>query len=319
MHAAWPVTADDLKAAPCWFGADRVPGQPEVTEFKRRARWHQAQWRVGNGLPIGSHRRQGVTYENGSKIAYDPDHPPTDNFLSADILAMVRHRLANPERHQTLQVERLWADLLSSMPMCFNLFGEAAADPTRLAAAVDVLWPDHPGTATSLTFEWSPGRREESFLNNATAFDAAIHLDLDDGTKGIIGIETKYHEHIKAEAAPNVEKRMPRYQAVTEASGVFVPGWETAIVGTDLQQIWLDHLLVLAMLQQEPEQWSWGRFVLVHPAANPSVPAAAARYRELLADDATFEVRTIEDLLAPSTLHEPPTETAFRARYLWPA
>jgi hypothetical protein len=29
---------------------------------------------------------------------------------------------------QLIQQQRLWADLLSSQPMCFNLFGELAAD-----------------------------------------------------------------------------------------------------------------------------------------------------------------------------------------------
>lgn len=52
-----------------------------------------------------------------------------------------------------LDEERLWADLLSSMPMCFDLFGEAAGDPTRLRAAIDQLWPDHPGEPTELRSE----------------------------------------------------------------------------------------------------------------------------------------------------------------------
>ena len=318
MNDAWPVTNDELKAANCWFGADRVPGEPEVTEFKRRARWHQCHWRIAHELPIGSHRRGGSTWPNGSKIPYDPAHPLKDNFLSGDIVAMVEHRIENPQRHQTFDRQRLWSDLLSSMPMCFNLFGEAAADPERLQSAVAALWPALPGPAVGLTFEWSPGRRRpREFLNNATAFDAAIHLDLGDGTEGVIGIETKYHEHIQAEETPNGKTRMPRYRDVTEASGVFKPGWEQAIVGTALQQIWLDHLLVLSMPQHRSERWSWGRFVLVYPAANPSVRAAAERYREVLADDATFEVRTIQELLEPGVLHTPETATKFRDRYLW--
>lgn len=318
MNYEWPVTDDELKAANCWFGADRVPHDAEVTSFKRRARWHQCQWRIAHDLPIGSHRRGGSTWPNGSKIPYDPDHPLRDNFLSDGIVAMVEHRIANPQRHQTFDQQRLWSDLLSSMPMCFNLFGEAAADPARLHAAADALWPELPGPAAGFTFEWSPGRRRDGeFLNNATAFDAAIHLDLGDGSEGVIGIETKYHEHIQAEDAPSEKARMPRYREVAEESGVFKPGWEKSIIGTALQQIWLDHLLVLSMQQHPSGRWSWGRFVLVYPAANPSVRAAAKRYREVLADDTTFEVRTLEELLEPGVLHTPETATKFRDRYLW--
>ena len=166
-------------------------------------------------------------------------------------------------------------------------------------------------------FEWSPGRRDREYLRNRTAFDAAVLLDMDDDRQGVLGIETKYHEHIKRERAPSDTRRMPRYREVAERSGAFGVGWEQALAGTDLQQIWLDHLLVLAMLQHPSGRWVWGRYVLVYPAANPSVRDAAERYREVLTDDTTFEVRTIEELLEPGALHPPDTAAAFRGRYLW--
>ncbi len=87
---------------------------------------------------------------------------------------------------------------------------------------------------------------------------------------------------------------MARYEELTRRSGIFVDGWRDAIVRTELQQIWLDHLLVLSMLQHPSKRWTWGRFVLVYPAGNPSFAAAASRYRELLVDPTTFESRTIE-------------------------
>jgi hypothetical protein len=71
------------------------------------------------------------------------------------------------------------------------------------------------------------------------------------------------------------------------------------------------------MLQRDDDRWSWGRYVLVHPAANTSIARAGARYRELLLDDATFEVRTIESILGQHAFHPPDVEDRFRARYLW--
>ena len=52
----WPVTRDQLLDAGCLFGVDAVRGRRDVTEFKRRARWHQSQWRIAQDLPIGTHR-----------------------------------------------------------------------------------------------------------------------------------------------------------------------------------------------------------------------------------------------------------------------
>ena len=32
--------------------------------------------------------------------------------------------------------------------------------------------------------------------------------------------------------------------------------------------MWLEHLLLLSMLQHPSRTWSWGRYVVVHPAGN---------------------------------------------------
>jgi hypothetical protein len=163
-------------------------------------------------------------------------------------------------------------------------------------------------------FEHSPGRRDPAFLGNQSAFDAAFEIHGRDGSRGIVGVETKYHEHALAERPP---KPVPlaRYVEVTDRSGIFVEGWRERILGKDLQQIWLDHLLVLAMLQHPSRQWTWGRFVLVFPKANPSFSSVAARYRALLRDDATFEARALEELATPDVLGAE-VARAFAERYL---
>lgn len=201
--------------------------------------------------------------------------------------------------------------------MCFNLFGELHEDDDRLAATVDALWPDHAGVPGGLMFEWSPGRRDPLYLKNRSAFDVAILLSLANAERGVIGIETKYHEDIRRERAPDSETRLPRYREVTDRSGLFRAGWEAELIGTDLQQLWLDHLLVLSMLQHPSAGWAWGRFTIVYPARNPSVRDATARYRDVLTEDDTFEARTIEELLDAHVLHEAATADAFLARYLW--
>ncbi len=108
-------------------------------------------------------------------------------------------------------------------------------------------------------------------------------------------METKCHEHAKREPAPR-EAALARHIEVTERSALFADDWQAQVVSTELQQIWLDHLLVLSMMQHAREKRTWGRFVLVHPAASPSFARATARYRGVLRADETFEARTIESL-----------------------
>lgn len=304
-----------LEAMKCWFDADRVGHRPDITQFKRLARYRQAEWRERQGLPMGSHSRGGKTYDNGSKVAQFDEYR-CSNFLSPKICEAVEARLGATEPHETLDETRLRYDLLSSMPMCFNLLGELQGDPARTQRTVAKLWGLSASEPVDVRFEWSPGRRTSDYLNDRTAFDAALMIGSKDEPRTIIGIETKYHEHATSEAQPNEDTRLPRYREVAEDSGVFVSGWERRVVGTELQQVWRDHLLLLSMLQRGNE-WKSGKYVLVHPARNPAFAEVGERYREVLEDDRTFEVRTIEDLVGAGVLHSESTERKFRERYLW--
>jgi hypothetical protein len=306
----------DARASHCWFSIDRVPRDPRSTEWKRGARLRQARWREARGYPIGSHPYGGGAGATpvGSRLDLPFARSSGANFITEGALVAVRARLAAPEKHQTLMEDRLWADLLSSMPLCFNLFGDLAGDGSAARRAVEAWWPDAPNGAVSVRFEHSPGRREPVFLGNRSAFDVAFDLDTGDGTRGIVGVETKYHEHAVAEAPPKAAA-LTRYGQVTDRSGIFREGWRARLIGTDLQQIWLDHLLLLAMLQHSSQRWAWGKFVLAYPVGNRSFAAAVARYAEVLADASTFDARTIEDLLATPDALRPKHIEVFRDRY----
>jgi hypothetical protein len=207
-------------------------------------------------------------------------------FLTTAAHETAQARLAVTERHQMLDARRLWADLLSSMPLCFNLFGDLAVDAQLADRAVRMWWPDVPGRVSEVRFEHSPGRLDPAYLGNLSAFDAAVMLDLGDGTTGILGVETKYHEVVKRELPK--PQRLARYLEITARSGVFTAAAVDAVNGTDLLQLWLDHLLVLSMLQHPGGRWRWGRFVVVYPADNTNIGQACSRYRALRTADRTI-------------------------------
>jgi hypothetical protein len=109
--------------------------------------------------------------------------------------------------------------------------------------------------------------------------------------------------------------RLTRYREITETSGVFGPEAIGAVNGPDLIHIWLDHLLVLSMLQHPSRAWRWGRLVVVHPAGNTDFADACSRYRALLVDQSTFASATVEELLETGVLPSKTTAT-LRERYL---
>jgi hypothetical protein len=79
--------------------------------------------------------------------------------------------------------------------------------------------------------------------------------------------------------------------------------------------MWLEHLLLLSMLQHASGTWNWGRYVVVHPFGNSDFADACARYRGLLVDQSTFSSWTVEELLDGDVLPAQ-TATILRKRYI---
>ena len=91
--------------------------------------------------------------------------------------------------------------------------------------------------------------------------------------------------------------------------------WDRLHVRSDLWSPWLEHLLLLSMLQHPSGAWTWGRYVVVHPASNVEMADMCARYREFLANDATFGSISVETLVGERVLPAA-TVRAIRERYL---
>lgn len=310
-------TPAELRAANCWFPRVDRGGDKATTLFKRALRLRQHRWREQNRHPSGFEPYGGGAESTpvGSRLELEFARRTGANLLTAAARAAAKHRLSFCEPYQLLMEDRLFADLLSSMPMCFNLLADVANDGQRARAAMKALWPDAPDGDIIVRFEHSPGRRDELFLNNKSAFDVALEIDLGADKRAVVGIETKLHEHAKKEGKPK-PKALSRYREVAARAGIFVAGAEDAIVGTRLQQLWLDHLLVLSMLQHPSRKWTWGRFVLVFPEENPSFTSAAAAYRALLTDARTFETRSLRSFASTPELMDDASRAAFHDRYL---
>lgn len=247
------------------------------------------------------------------------------NFLAPEIVEAVKARIEDKQAHQTLGEDRLWCDLLSSMPMCFNLFGPLWSNPSLATAVTNRWFPDlcSPDAEVTVGFEWSPGRRLPELLGDRTAFDAVLHI-VDRGIRRLIGIETKYHEYPKAELVTSTRKGKqltrapnPRYLEVTRDANLFEDtDWLGQIWGAPVEQVWRDHLLALAC-QQHPDWPDEVRYVLVAPTANPAWKPLAAAYSAMLTESASpsFEYRSV-DALIEATADLLPHAAAFRHRYL---
>ena len=314
-----PLTREDLEAAFCCEADDQVPRRPVMTAFRREARYHQARWREANQHPIGTQPILPKPGENqarpvGSRLPLDYARQTGANFVTSAALDAARARTAYVEARQSFDHQRLWADLLSPAALSFNLFGDLAADLALADRAVHGWFPDAPGHVSEVRFAHSPGWFDPAYINSLRSFATVFILDRDDGSRGVVAVDVKYHERNKPET-PRPDN-VARYVEVAERSRVFAPGAiDTLRERGDLCVMWIEHLLLFSMLQHASGSWTWGRHLVVHPAGNSDIVDACARYRAMLADETTFATMTLEQLLVADTLPGP-TVTALRERYL---
>jgi len=118
------------------------------------------------------------------------------NFLTPEIFEYAKFRCRDKRSVETIDEFRLFNNMLSSQPMCFNLFVPLRLAVRRGKPFVDKVFRrvfPHLGIdrIINLEIEYIPVPVEE-YINDKTAFDAFVEYRTSDGEKGCIGIETKY-------------------------------------------------------------------------------------------------------------------------------
>lgn len=187
--------------------------------WQQRARLTQSLWRERQGIAVGLHRDVPL----GSRITPADGEPPTlAIYLSDPAKRKVEAAVAAARKNGALLSRpRLWVDLLSSQPLCFNLFGPLAEDLDLATAALRLMWP-HIGQVTEIKFEWSPGRGDERYTGNRSAFDVFVAYQ-NGKTRGFLGIEVKYHENLRGTAATDPKQRYPKIAEAATAAAVARP------------------------------------------------------------------------------------------------
>lgn len=257
-------------------------------EFQRRARLLQSIWRDEQGLPKGEHRGTPL----GSRLAMPQAKDRLDNYLTDTIRSVVGREVLGPKsKHKLYGQPRVFNDLLSSQPLCFNLFGELTEDLDLATRVFHQLLPHRVERVTGIEYEWSPGRGDERFTGDRSAFDVFVRYADPAGRDGFVGIEVKYHESLKDQPA----KLRPRYEAVADSSGTFKDEAREQLRAKPLQQIWRDHLLAESMLLADPG-WASGLFVFLYPEQNEACASAVNSYQRCLQKDDTFAAWTLEAL-----------------------
>jgi hypothetical protein len=308
------------------FPTERLPLVPEATlrahnvnepydtRFRACARLLQALVREQVRLPIGTYTNaRGRKRKLGSRLAPLPAAAGA-NFLTPDIARLAYRELAYREPGAIIDGERVWANMLSSMPLAFNLFGPLKLNPAAAERFVETLFPDLAGKVTHILFEHSPARGDETFTADGSAFDVFIGLHREDGTRTFLAIEIKYSEGL-VEPEP---RHRPRWDDLSVSSNLYRDPDDLALRKNPLQQLWREHMLAHALVANQ--LFDAGAFVLIGPKLNNDVQRGASTYARHLNPDpgpVSFVNLTLEDAAeALKAAGEPHIAQAFIDRYL---
>ncbi len=176
---------------------------------------------------------------------------PSLNFLAPSTFAHEILRYAKGRVYEvhgengTLDEHRLYHNMLSSMPLCFNLFVplhnrlDVAAEVLRAALGLEI------DEVTLIECEWAP--QPPVGLGDRTAFDAVIRYRHGE-VRHLLGIETKYTETFSPTeyARPGVDaeaERRKRYARVCDESGWFESDAPAVLWRSSTNQLWRNTML----------------------------------------------------------------------------
>jgi hypothetical protein len=204
--------------------------------------------------------------------------------------------------------------------MCFNVFGSLRASmPAFTTLFQRVLVPEI-GVASveDVVCEWSP-RPKRSFLDDNTAFDAAVWFTDADGRKCLLGVEAKYTDSFSERTYDDGQ-----YRTVTAECGWFVVEgtFDRLKKSKTSNQLWRNMLLAasLELPRAGKSRVDWAGVAVLCLATDNGAKKAQAELEPLLTDKGKDRLRivTLEDLVAKAAEIDDVSEWAeqFRRRYL---
>lgn len=288
-----------------------APELQATSDNKRVARYrlHQS-WYREHVLQVAPGERHGnrATLVGNTLDPAAVKADPTLNFVNdAAYRAALRRADEVQAEGGTLEVGRLFHNMMSSMTMCFNLFG-ALGETEGFIDIVQELFDPEAATIDEVICEITPTKA----LGDKTAFDAMIRYRDTEGNKRFIGIETKYTEPFSQKAYDT-----DRYREVTADSDWFIDGAADNLVGPATNQLWRG--LMLASLTEETEQ-ARGMYLVVSPADDASAIKVTAQVQQQMTDPGKLKFVCMEAIAQSASQQNDVASTSwvvgFGDRYL---
>ena len=193
----------------------------------------------------------------------------------------------------------LMANMLRSEHVPYNIFVPMMTDLVTASRCFSEILPHRDiKTIRKWLIEYAPNT-----INDKTAFDVYVEYETSKGEKGVIGIEVKYTEEgysVGNKEFAMMQDSQSAYSVTTRNSGCFINSDPMPFNNPDFIQLWRNHILGLAMLQQGKADYFDS--LTLYPSGNLHFHSSGnhigtiAAYEELLTDKgkSTFHGITYE-------------------------
>lgn len=231
-------------------------------------------------------------------------------FGDAEILAFVTARARQVKKERgSAEPDRLFHNMLSSMPMAFSLAAVLSSAPDA-PALLSSLFGVRCDEMRYVTAEWAPV--EPARRIGRTAFDIAARYRTPGGTTELLGIETKY-----TESPSDTIYITDEWVELTERCGWFRPGAADRIADGETNQMWRN--VLLAVRQEASGSCGIARVAAVGLAEDDAFASAVHAVQSELLDDHRDRLVLTDWNQVTHGLHDTTLESfayLFRERYL---
>ena len=288
--------------------------------FTRRARLLQSMYRMEIG------EEEGVGPTKASKQKYGNMISGGDvsgkNFLMKETFEYAKERVKNRRENETIDEFRLFNNLLSSMPMAFNLFHPLMLllkqDPAMVTLAVRSVFRNFAVfEVTEIGLEFIP-TPIENYTKDKSAMDAYIKFMDNKGGKHIIAIETKYTDVLGVNEAQRCEEQ----KQMLIDTGLFSPDFDELLTGGKVKLTQIYRNLLLTERYRIVEGLKDSYSVVLSPKEHPSTEEEIKSVTKYLKPEYAYKLSAVslEDFVNAMIQYLPEyyaqVYESFRGRYL---
>ena len=278
---------------------ERFGNFPKESGLTNQMRLHQGWWRANilneepGQHPVLSSNNICNTISNGDRTE--------NNFLTQNAIKAVRETLKRRTKGSAGKIEegRLFNNLLSSQPLCFNFFGELYADHIFGLEVLKTFYDDLT-KLVSVTFEYNS---IDNYTRDGSAFDIAFEVEVGE-KKGLIGFECKYTDTFSFKPKESEvyygdvgNKNYETYfEIYNKSKDKFVNDYFEYVQNKDFNQLFRNQLIGETLLQNR--KYDFVRTGLFYYQNDVNADTIANKFKKMFTNPESFQLITYSDFIS---------------------